>query len=125
MMSPIKHLPLAATVALAATANAQPARTHSYPATAKAPATWTVDATPMLRIESDGDPHTEFSHIVGAMRLSDGRIMVADEATSELRLFSPTGTWVKNVGRRGRGPAEYEGISYLYRSADTVIVHDR
>lgn len=100
-------------------------REQRYDAAARPPSTWAIDTSAALRIGGGADSHTEFSHIVGAVRLSDGRVFIADEATSELRLFSANGAFIKNVGRRGRGPGEYEGISYLYRSADTVIVHDR
>ena len=68
------------------------------------------------------DPATQFTRIVGATRLRDGRIVVADGATAELRYFGATGAHLKTVGGRGGGPGEFARISrILRRPGDSVI----
>jgi hypothetical protein len=52
----------------------------------------------------------EFSGVVGAARLSDGRIVVADGSTRQLRFYDSTGTFIRSVGRQGDGPGEMREI---------------
>jgi len=40
-----------------------------------------------------------------------GRIWVADGMQQQLKVFEPDGTFVRSVGRKGGGPAEFMGIS--------------
>ncbi len=42
-----------------------------------------------------------------AVRLPDGRLVVADGQTQQVRRFDASGTFVRNLGRAGRDPGEY------------------
>ena len=69
-----------------------------------------------------GDPY-EFTAISGAFFLSDGRILVADGGSNELRMFSANGTHVQSFGRRGDGPGEFRRLHSVQRLAgDTIAV---
>jgi hypothetical protein len=98
-----------------------------YAANARAKANWTVDPKPVLRIGgAEGEGPKELAQVLGVARLSDGRLVIADGGSSELRLFSPTGSFVSAIGRKGDGPGEFSGgIQSMLRSADTLVVHDR
>ena len=102
------------------------ARIIKYDANARPRAKWTVDPKPMLRIGgAGGEGPTELATVLGVARLSDGRVVIADGGSTELRVFSPTGAFIKSIGRKGQGPGEFDGIQLMLRSADTLVVHDR
>jgi hypothetical protein len=85
-------------------------------------AVWRVDSTPLLEIGGDGrEGPTEFAGIVGVARLSDGRVAVANAGSNEIRFFSPAGAFLRAVGRRGRGPGEFDRLTATLRTADTLI----
>lgn len=102
------------------------ARIIKYDASAKPRARWTVDPKPLVRIGgASGQGPTELAGVLGVARLSDGRVVIADGGSTELRVFSPTGTFIRAIGRKGSGPGEFDGIQNMLRSADTLVVQDR
>ncbi len=87
---------------------------------------WRVVGAPLLTIGGeDGDGPTAFANIAGVARLSDGSIVVADAGAQELRVFDATGRFVRRMGRRGRGPGEFDGLRDLAHVADTIAGSDR
>ena len=85
---------------------------------------WKLDPTPRVAIGGDGSTTTEFLHVRGARRLADGRILVANNGTSELRIFGANGAYLGAFGRKGQGPGEFDYVSWSERFGDTVIVYD-
>ena len=82
-----------------------------------------LGGSPALVIGSRPEAPYEFSRVVGALRLTDGRIVVADGASLELRFFDPAGTFMRSVGRRGEGPGEFRRMGSLVRlPGDTLAV---
>lgn len=86
---------------------------------------WRVSAAPLLTLEDNGTPATEFHRIVGAWRLPNGNVVVANGSTAELRVFDSRGGLAEIFGRRGRGPGEFESMSVIDVSADTAVIYDR
>lgn len=84
------------------------------------------DATRTLLIgAADGDEPYLFSRISGAVRLSSGIIVVANQGSSELRWFSPTGRWIRSRGRQGDGPGEFRGLRRILRlPGDSLLAED-
>lgn len=81
---------------------------------------WRVDTAPKLDIGGEVD----LFGVVGALRLADGRIVVADGA-QRILAFDPAGQHVATVGRRGSGPEEFEGIGWLQRlPGDSLMAYD-
>lgn len=82
-----------------------------------------LDLSPTLVIGMrEGVPY-EFAQVRGAARLSNGSIVVADGASTELRLFDAQGTFVKLLGRKGGGPGEFPRVeSVVHLRADTLAV---
>jgi hypothetical protein len=90
----------------------------------KAGREWRVDAQPRIEIGSETREY-QFAGVQGAVRLSDGRIVVGDAGSSEVRLYDPQGRFISAAGRAGGGPEEFRRMGKLVRAAgDSVIVFD-
>jgi len=77
---------------------------------------WRVGPAPLLRIGVvEGEVVYQFTGVVGATRLGDGSVVVADGGAQEVRYFGPDGGFRRAVGRRGGGPGEFTGLSGLGR----------
>ena len=87
---------------------------------------WTVDSLPHVDIAGNAsDGRMVLGQPVGAVRLSDGTIVVADGATESLRFFDAAGRPLREAGGPGSGPGEFAGIKWLGRCAgDSVFVWD-
>lgn len=74
---------------------------------------------------ADGEEPYLFSRISGAVRLSSGVIVVANQSSGELRWFSPTGSWLRSRGRMGDGPGEFRGLRRVLRlPGDSILAED-
>ncbi|MBL8961773.1 MAG: 6-bladed beta-propeller [Gemmatimonadetes bacterium] len=88
-------------------------------------ATWRVSPAARVRIGgAEGTGPSELAGVVGAARLSDGRLVVVHGSTNELRIFDASGRFERTIGRRGMGPSEFEGSIRFARTADTLFVVD-
>ncbi len=77
-------------------------------------ASWTVSPDPRISIGVEsGEEHYQFSRIGGVARLRDGRIIVGDGGSSQIRIFDTAGAFVAAHGRRGPGPGEFAEFSNL------------
>jgi hypothetical protein len=85
-----------------------------------------VSVRPELVIGSvDGGAEYELYRVFGASELSDGRIAVVNSGSNEVRFYNQTGTHLQSVGRRGRGPGEFENAYLLWvLPGDTAWVGD-
>lgn len=63
--------------------------------------------------------------VKGVVRLSDGRLVVANGGSAELLWFDSLGAFLRSTGRRGEGPGEFKSIVRLHRcAADTLLVSE-
>lgn len=86
---------------------------------------WQLSPKPPLSIGgADGSGPTEFAGIVGVVRMRDGRIVVADDGSTELRMFAPNGRYLETIARKGSGPGEMQGVSALFYSSDSLYARD-
>ena len=95
------------------------------PADYSAP-TWQLSEAPLLDMGAvSGDSSTLLYQVEGAHRLSDGRIVVANRSTHELRYYDDTGNYLYSAGRKGQGPGEFEYIAWTASCrADSVFAYD-
>jgi hypothetical protein len=88
---------------------------------------WRLSDTPILQIGAlEAAPEYQFFRALDAVRLQDGRIVVANAGSHELRFYDAAGTYLTSTGREGSGPAEFKNLSWLQRfSRDSLATWDR
>jgi hypothetical protein len=86
---------------------------------------WHIGPEPMLDLARAGNgPEYEFFRVKDATRSADGRIVVANSGSSEIRVYSPDGVSLGAAGRDGDGPGEYRQIrSVDLIGGDSLIVY--
>ena len=87
---------------------------------------WQVEATPAADIgATEGDSTAELSDVSGIERLSDGRIVIGNGDTHDLRFYDSTGHFLRRVGGAGEGPGEFRSLGRLFLlPGDTIVVND-
>ena len=72
---------------------------------------WQIGETPAVSIGTEeGDPGEMLFDVRDATRLADGRIVVANAGTSELRVFAANGTYLETWGGQGEGPGRVQRV---------------
>ena len=96
---------------------------NALPASAVAP--FTLDASPVVDLGATANAHEEFSGVVLPVRLADGRLVVANGGSHELRVYDSTGRWQQSIGRDGEGPGEFRSLGWLDLGVgDTIRTYD-
>ncbi len=87
---------------------------------------WRLADEPLLDIGVlDGDPEYQLFRVGSAVRLDDGRIVVANSGTHELRVYDPNGAHLLSVGRQGGGPGEFGELMWVRAlPGDTLLTYD-
>ena len=83
---------------------------------------WSVSVAPTLSIgdAAQGEDYA-FERVVGALRLSDGTIVVANRATQELRWYDASGSFQLSVGRTGTGGVTFSNLANGRGTGDDAI----
>lgn len=87
----------------------------------------TIDATPLVSVGvEEGEAPYQLDRVFDALLAADGRIVVSNAGSGELRIFDSTGRYLASLGRRGAGPMEFAEFSsgYLYENAREILVGD-
>ncbi len=72
---------------------------------------WRVDSVPLLSIGAlEGQDPYLLHQVRDATQLSDGRIVVANRGSQEVRVFDGAGVHLATWGRRGEGPGEFNSL---------------
>ncbi len=87
---------------------------------------WTIPSQPVVEIGAvEGDEAYQLSSVSSVRRLSDGRIVVANTGTNELRVYDKTGRHLVTMGRKGEGPGEFAGLGpVIVGAGDTLLAYD-
>jgi hypothetical protein len=85
-----------------------------------------LSVEPVLQVGAvEGAPEEQLDQVRGVVRLSDGRMAVANGATNEIRFYGPDGRFLLASGRAGQGPGEFERLDGLWRlPGDTLAAYD-
>lgn len=69
---------------------------------------WVVADSPSVSIGvARGAEDYQLFRVYHALRLSDGRIVVGNSGTGELRFYDPDGRHIRTIGGQGSGPGEF------------------
>jgi hypothetical protein len=74
---------------------------------------WTLTAEPVVDIGEGTAEEYQLFRVEGAARLSDGRIVVADGGSQELRFYDSAGRHERSIGGRGSGPGEFQYVNLV------------
>lgn len=87
---------------------------------------WTLSEEPTLQIGVvDGDPLYQMDHVREALRLGDGRIVVANAGNKQIRWYDASGRHLASAGREGGGPGEFRMLFTMKRlPGDSVLAYD-
>lgn len=87
---------------------------------------WRLSAEPVLSIGMrEGPEEYQLFRVYGSVRLSDGRIVVANAGTGQLRFFDSDGRYLRSAGQQGSGPGEFRALRYVFRIAgDSLLAWD-
>lgn len=85
---------------------------------------WVVEAEPFLSIGGvSAAPPAQFTVVAQASRFGDGRLVILETETSELRFFDAQGRHLRTAGGRGEGPGEFQYATTFARlPGDTLLV---
>jgi hypothetical protein len=93
--------------------------------TAEAQATWQLARTPEVSIGvAEGATENMLHRVAGGFRFPDGRIVVANGGTQEVRVYDARGRFLSGAGRRGEGPGEYTQLSRVFPFGDSILAYD-
>ena len=87
---------------------------------------WRLDPVPQFDVgKLEGAESETLFQVIGAVRLSDGRVAIANAGTSEVRYYAQGGQHLVSAGRRGEGPGEFQRITKLILlPGDSLAVMD-
>ena len=75
---------------------------------------WRIGPEPTVSIGSvEGDEPYLLHSIRDAVRMPDGRILVANGGAHDVRAFTATGTHLVSWGGKGEGPGEFSNLSWV------------
>lgn len=67
-----------------------------------------------------GEEPYQFSYIRGAVVTSEG-VLVADQASREIRYFDGQGRFLTSLGGEGEGPGEFASLSWMQRGGEGIV----
>ncbi|WP_420128181.1 hypothetical protein [Longimicrobium sp.] len=87
---------------------------------------WRLSEEPTLQIGvADGDTLYQLDGVRDAVRLGDGRIVVANGGSHQLRWYGADGRHAASAGREGGGPGEFRTLRTLrLLPGDSVLAYD-
>jgi hypothetical protein len=78
-----------------------------------------------LRLANQQAAGEQFTMVKSVAELSGNRLLVADAGDNRLAIYQWDGESLTDVGRRGRGPGEYQSLGRLFSfGGDSVLVED-
>lgn len=84
---------------------------------------WSLSTKPVLSFSDSADGTNKLNRIAGVLRLSDGRVVVAESRDAQLRVYDAHGTFTQSIGKRGSRAGEFTDIINMTRLAgDTIAV---
>ncbi|NBC02316.1 MAG: 6-bladed beta-propeller [Bacteroidetes bacterium] len=70
----------------------------------------------------DQPPEHQLGRPIAVRTDALGKIYIADQGSMSIKVFDSEGTFIREIGRRGRGPGEFQDISLMDITPDEEIV---
>jgi hypothetical protein len=87
--------------------------------------TWQLSAQPQFTIGvAEGPPEQQLFRVAGAFRFPDGRFVIANGGTQEIRVFDARGRHLSSAGRKGEGPGEFVTLRNVFPYGDSILTYD-
>jgi hypothetical protein len=87
---------------------------------------WHLSGTPTLSIGGGDAPAEKIGRVAGATRLSDGRVLVADESSVQFKFYDASGRHLGSVDAKGQGAGELRNLPRISKLAgDSIAVPTR
>ncbi len=85
-----------------------------------------IDTIPITEIRATApDGTVQVGEATAGIRLGNGNVVVVDNSDLTLRVFDSAGTALTPIGRKGKGPGEFQDISVLARcGGDSIFIFD-
>lgn len=100
----------------------QPARTSTDGRSAVG---WVVDSIPLLDLSGSPASSSLMGDPIASTRFSNGTTAVADRSIPAVLYFDSVGAPIRSVGRKGKGPGEFEDIVWMGQCGpDSLFVLD-
>ncbi|MDZ4259457.1 MAG: 6-bladed beta-propeller [Gemmatimonadales bacterium] len=81
-----------------------------------------VSTAPPIALDDGASPI--LAEPVGAIELEDGRILIADGSDRDIKIYSPSGTRIGVLGRKGPGPNEFMSLTGIALINKTIVALD-
>jgi len=94
---------------------------------ARVPLPWRVSSDPELEIGTDtSPPEGQFFQIGRVGQLPDGRMLIADGSSRELRIFDPAGAFLTAIRGTGEGPGRFTRAPALVHvpGFDSIVAYE-
>ena len=85
--------------------------------------TWTLSARPTLEIGNESNTQTQFNGVTGIVRMPGGEIVVANSLSQELRVFSPTGAYLRTLTAE-TSAGQMRALDRIWRGGDTIYASE-
>jgi hypothetical protein len=87
---------------------------------------WVVGMEPLVVVgDLDGPEEQQLVDVSASARLSDGRLVVADQGVKAVRLYDASGAFLRRLGVSGSGPGEFQAPSLVrVGQGDSVLIWD-
>jgi hypothetical protein len=86
---------------------------------------WRLSEAPLVTIGTvEGADEYQLYRVRSAVRLADGRIVIANSGTNELRFYDGDGTYLFTRGGAGGGPGEFRSLGNIWTLDDSLYLFD-
>jgi hypothetical protein len=85
---------------------------------------WRFSEAPTVDIGASQSETEQLFNVVDALKLDDGRIVVANSGSGELRFYDAAGAFLNTSGRKGDGPGEFGELLWMRTHGDSLLAFD-
>jgi hypothetical protein len=86
---------------------------------------WRLSEAPLVTIGTvEGADEYQLFRVRSVRRLADGRIVIANSGTNELRFYDVDGTYLFTRGGEGGGPGEFRSMGDIWVLRDSLYLFD-